>query len=288
MRRVLAAYGLGVAALSVVLQASQPAAAGDLGALLGRVGESVSRYYARAQSVICTETVRIQPLGHDLTSNGTPARRLEYELRVAWDPAAEGGTPEATVQRQLVKVNGRTPRPKDEPGCMDPRAVSPEPLAMLLPHAQADYLFTFAGKRRIGGRPALLLEYRSRQPGPAKVSWTKECVSIDLPGRSRGRLWIDAETHDVLRLDEQLVGMFDINVPAEHSRMGGPQSMTLERFDSSILYRPVAFADPHETVMLPVSIETVSVFRNGGIPRVRTVQAFSKYQRFMTGGRIVQ
>jgi hypothetical protein len=289
MRRASAALALGAAALSVVLQAAQPAAApGDLAAVLARVGESVSRYYARAHSIICTETVRIQPLGHDLSGDGTPPRRLEYELRVSWDTAADRGTPDATVQRQLLKVNGRTPRPEDEPGCMDPKPVSPEPLAMLLPDAQADYLFTVAGRRRMDGRATVLLDYRSREAGPAKALWTKDCFSIEMPGRTRGRVWIDAETHDVLRLDEHLTGMFDVNLPPEHRRMDRPTSMTIERADSSIVYRPVAFEDPEESVMLPASITTVHVVRNAGVPRVRTMQVFSNYRRFMTAGRIVR
>jgi hypothetical protein len=289
MRRASGVLALGLAALSIALCAAQPAATPpDLATLLDRVGESVSRYYARAQSIICTETVRIQSLGYDLIADSSPTRRLEYELRVSWDPAADGGTPDATVQRQLVKVNGRTPRPKDQPGCMDPKAVSPEPLAMLLPDARTGYLFTLAGKGRIGGRPAVLLDYRSREAGPVQTSWTKDCFSIELPGRLRGRVWIDAETSDVLRLDEHLTSMFDVNLPAEHRRVDRPSTMTIERLDSSILYRSVAFENPHESVMLPASINTVTVVRNAGVPRVRTMQAFSNYQRFITAGRIVQ
>jgi hypothetical protein len=288
MRRAWSALALGTAALSVAVQAAQPAAApGDLTALLARVGESVTSYYARAHSIICTETVRIQPLRHDLSGDGAP-RRLEYELRISWDRAADRGTPDVTVQRQLVKVNGRTPRPGDEPGCMDPKAVSPEPLAMFLPDAQADYLFKFAGRRRLSSRPAILLDYRAREAGPEKASWTKDCFSIELPGRMRGRVWIDAETNDVLRLDEHLTGMFDVNLPPEHRRINRPIWMTIERADSSIVYRPVAFEDPEESVMLPASITTVNVVRNAGVPRVRTVQEFSNYRRFMTAGRIVQ
>jgi hypothetical protein len=40
--------------------------------------------------------------------------------------------------------------------------------------------------------------------------------------------------------------------------------------------------------MLPASINTVSVIRNSGAPRMRTTQVFSNYQRFITGGRVVE
>ena len=276
------------AALSLPLSARPLAAPPDVDGLLSRVAEAVMSYYARAQSILCVETVRMQSLGHDLTTDGTPPRRLDYELRTAWDSAADGDEPDASVLRQLLKVNGRVPRPKDEPGCMDPKAVASEPLAMFLPKAQSDYVFSIAGTTKVGGRAALMIDYKGRQPGPMKVTWNKDCFSVELPGRSRGRVWIDADTAEVLRLDEHLTGMFDITVPREHRVIGGPLSVVIERLDSSIRYRPVTFTDPDETLMLPASIDTVTVVRNAGIPRMRTQQVFSKYQRFVTAGRVVQ
>jgi hypothetical protein len=260
---------------------------GALPALLSRVAESVSRYYARAQSIMCIETVRLQSLGRDLLTDLTPSRRLDYELRVAWDPAADGQTPEANIFRQLIKVNGRPPRPKDEPRCMDPKDVATEPLSMFLPEAQEDLRFTIAGTAKVNGRRAVMLDFKSRAVGEAKMSAKKDCLTFELPGRERGRAWIDAETGDVLRLDTHLIGMFDFTLPREQQVPGGPQSITIERYDSSIIYKPVTFADPEEVVLLPASINTLSVIRNSGAPRVRTIQTFSHYQRFITGGRIV-
>ena len=34
----------------------------DLPGLLARIGERVEAYYARAQSILCVETVRLQPM----------------------------------------------------------------------------------------------------------------------------------------------------------------------------------------------------------------------------------
>ncbi len=260
----------------------------EVGAVLARVARAVERYYERAQSVICLETVRLQPLGRDLVGDGTLPRRLSYELRVGWEPPAGGARLEATVLRQLLTVNGRPPKRKDEPGCMDPKAVSPEPLAMLLALGQRDYVFTSAGRRRVRGRPAVALDYKSRTVGPATVTWKEECFSIDLPGRVHGRVWIDPETGDVLRLDERLSGTFDYTLPRERQRPWSPTSITVERHESSIVYRPVTFRDPEETLMLPASIDTLSVVRNAGVPRLRTSQVFSNYQRFTTTGRVVQ
>jgi hypothetical protein len=260
----------------------------DVVALLARVGEQVEQYFARAQSIVCEETVRLQSLGADLMTDGSHARQLVYQLRMAWEPPSTGdGPPDIHVLREIVTIDGRRPRPKDEPGCMDPKPVSPEPLAMLLPARQRDYAFTWAGAGRSDGRPAAMLDYRSLESGPVKVTRRNDCISIELPGRSRGRVWIDQATGDVLRLDERLTGMFDVDVPPE--RRGVPTGfMTIERADSSIRYKRFAFRDPLEALMLPASIETVTVIRNAGAPRVRKTQVFSNYRRFVTEGRIVQ
>ena len=92
--------------------------------------QSFRQRYDELESRRIELSVRLQSLGTDLLSDASPSRQLDYDLRVEWEPATDGDVPEANVRRQLVKVNGRAPREKDEPGCMDPRAVSPEPLSM--------------------------------------------------------------------------------------------------------------------------------------------------------------
>lgn len=274
--------------VATISGAAQAPRGGDVAALLTRIGEQVERYYARAVSVICLETVRLLGVGADLVPDGSRARRLVYELRVAWEPSPEGGAPEASVLRELVTVDGRPPRPKDEPGCLDPKAISPEPLAMLLPNQQQGFAFTWAGTTRLNGRAVAMLDYRPLSSGPAQITWRGDCVSIELPGRSRGRVWADQASGEVLRLDERLTGLFEFPVPKEHRRLGVASSMMIERADSSIRYRAVTFRDPDETLMLPASIETLTIVRNSGAPRVRKTQVFSNYRRFVTEGRVVQ
>lgn len=251
---------------------------------LERVGQRVERWYARAQTVVSREAVSIQPLRADYTPVDFP-RRLVFELRVAWDP--ERGPLEAAVMRQVVSVNGRSPRANDRAGCMDPKPVSPETLTMLLPARRAESEFSLAGQGRVDRRPALMIDYRGLASLPPTIQWTTECVTVSLPGRSRGRIWIDAETYDVIRLDDRLVGSFEFDVPHEHVRRGAAPSMIVERAESSIRYKPVKFADPVETLMLPSSIDSVAVIRGAGIQRVRISQRFTDHRRFLTDGRLV-
>jgi hypothetical protein len=260
----------------------------NMQALLARLADTVTTYYSRAQSIICDENVRLQSLGFDLMSDQMPARRLLFELRVSWDPPEDGDAPEANVVRTLLRVNNRAPREKDRDACMDPKSVAPDSLAMFLPNNQGDYAFTPAGHGKVDGRPALMIDYRSRQVGPVTASRRDDCFSIELPGRTRGRVWVDEETGDVLRLDERLTGLVDVTLPPDPKRGGVSERVVIERLDSSLVYRRVEFSDPEESVMLPSSKETVTVIRNAGTPRLRTSQTFNNYRRFLTGGRIVQ
>ncbi len=273
-----------VGAVSVHLAASQ-AVSPD--AAVERVGDYVERYYSRAQSIVVDENVIIQPLALDLRVDGF-ARRLTYELRVEWNPEASEEDSPAKVTRQLLAINGRPPRAGQEPECLDPRSTSPEPLAFLLPDRREKFTFKTAGLGRVGDRTAMMIDFRSVRPEEPKVEWKEECVSIDLPGRARGRIWIDPETSEILRLDESIVGLVDIPVPAKQPRAGGSMFMTIERADSTIRYRRVPFRDPDETLVLPSSIDTLTIVKNSGSPRTRISQTFSNYRRFVTGSRIVQ
>ena len=288
MRR-LTVLALALAAAVAAPMRVEPAgpSADELGDALGHIGERVQEYYAHAQSIIALETVRIQRQASDLSIDGH-IRRLVYELRVEWTPPSDDGRPaEANVVRQLISVDGRPPRKSDEDGCMDPEPVSPEPMIMLLPQKRAEYLFALAGRSRTDGRAALMVDYKSRVRGAADIKWKDHCVSVSLPGWSRGRVWVDDSTHDVLRLDEQLVGMFEFPIPRDKSFLGGPLSLIVERSDSSIRYQAITFKEPDETLMLPRSVETTTVWRNTPVPRVRITQAFSNYRRFVGDSRIV-
>jgi len=277
------------AAVAAVVVSLRGAGGQSIGAdqTVARIGHYVAQYYARAQSIVSDETVIVQPLGRDFTFNGF-ARRLVYELRVEWNPTATGDDAPATVTRQLLTVNGKPPRPGDKPECMDPRGVSPEPLAFLLPDRQHEYAFTAAGIGRVDGRTAVMVDYRSLEAGEPEAEWRDECVSIELPGRSRGRVWADPQTAEILRVDEQLTGMVDVPIPFTQQRRGAPMFMTIERADTSILYRPVIFRDPDETLLLPATITTLAIVRNSGVPRVRITQSLGNYRRFVTASRIVR
>jgi len=273
--------------LTLSAAAEQRGGSDEVAALLTRIGDRVEHYYARAQSVMCLETVRLQPMASDFVPAGR-VRELVYELRVAWEPAPSGDVPpEPTVTRLIRTIDGRTPRAGDEPGCMDPKAVASEPLAMLLAGRRHQYAFSWGGTGRTDRRATVMLDYKTLASPVSEIKWRGECVSIS-PGQTQGRVWVDVASDDVVRLDERLVRIEDVPIPRELTRPGGPGWLTVERADSSIRYRPVIFHDPDETVMLPYSIETLTTIRGAAVPRRRETHLFSKYQRFLTDVRVVQ
>ena len=260
----------------------------DLAATLRRMSSRVEHWYSRAQTVVSTETVAIQPLRADMSPAESP-RRLAFDLRVAWDPDTLGprGVPEAAVVREVLSVNGRPALEDENAGCMDPKPVSPEPLAMLLPARLPESEFSAAGEGRVDDRRTLMLDYRGVAALPAEITWKGDCVTVSLPGRSRGRIWVDAETYDVLRIDDRLVGTFRFDVPREYMRRGAASSMVIERAESSIRYRRVEFENPQETLMLPAAVDTITVMRGIGLQRVRITQRFTDHRRFLTESRLL-
>jgi hypothetical protein len=61
----------------------------------------------------------------------------------------------------------------------------------------------------------------------------------------------------------------------------------MERWDTSIRFKRVAFDNPEETLVLPVNATSFQITRGAGTPRLRTSTQYLSYRRFMTAGRIL-
>ena len=69
-----------------------------------------------------------------------------------------------------------------------------------------------------------MIAYREIRKPTVDVSLVEDnedCISFDIEGGMRGRIWIDAETHDVLRLDRSLSGLIEIPLPRKVTRRAG-------------------------------------------------------------------
>lgn len=275
---------------AATLVARQPAALPDLAVVLQRVGERVEQYFARAQSIVCVEIVGLMPVD---TGGYVRGRTVESELRLSWQPTDETPVPiEARTLRQVIKVNGHAPRKNDHDNCTSPEQNSSEvqPLSLLLPQQRHEYSFKLAGAARVDNRAAILIDYRMvEKPSVtvAMVNGKEDCISYALDGGMKGRIWIDAETFDVLRMDQGLIGLVDIPLPRKVASRDRRPSWTMERWDTSIRFKPVTFQDPQETLVLPASSTSFRITRGAGTPRLRTSTRYLSYRRFITGARII-
>jgi hypothetical protein len=115
-----------------------------------------------------------------------------------------------------------------------------------------------------------------------------DCFDWTGPLASRGRIWVDAKSYDVLRVERSVGGPVDVRVPLRIQRRHNLDTrVVIMREDTTIRYRTVAFTDPDETLLLPESIDSLSVV-SGGLQSTRRRQMYSDYKRFVTDSRVVE
>jgi hypothetical protein len=283
------ALALPLAAMTTAGAQAQP----SVEELLVRVGERVAAFYERARNVVCIETSTVQPVNLNNSPEGF-VRTVESELHVEADSGQASGEP--TIVRKVRKVNGRVPREKDKKdrgGCTDPNPLSSEPLAFLLPAHRSEYQFRSAGIGKDRNRTALMIDFASVDRGshPDLIEdpgGHDDCFDWSGHIASRGRIWVDASNHDVVRVERGLRGPVDVNVPTLIQRRHHLDSwVVIVRDDMTIRYKTVAFSGPDEVLLLPESIDSITVVQ-GGLQSTRRNQTFSDYKRFVTEGRVLQ
>jgi hypothetical protein len=284
---LVAAGGYRVSASS----AAQPAT--DLDALLSRVGERVAQFYHRAQTVMCLERSTVQPIRPNWSIEGM-ARTVESDLRVEVQAAGDALDGEPDVVRDIRRINGRPPRPRDAKSrnaCTDPNPLSPEPLAFLLPAHRGEYRFTSVKTATVDDRPALVIAFRTvSKTGRVRLIEDEgghdDCFDWKGSIERSGRVWVDAATADVLKVESNLAGPVDIEVPTQlQRRYGFAPYVVLERDQMTMRYRVVRFSDPEESMLLPEAIHSLTILRSG-LQSVRRTDVFSDYRRFLTSGHI--
>lgn len=267
----------------------------DIAALIEHVGERVAALYERAQRLVCLERSTVIPIDRDWRVVGF-GRTVLSELRVVPGGADVGLPSGPHVTRVIRRFNGREPRASDltgRAGCTDPTPLSPVPLAFLLPERRHEYRFTNVRDTSRDGRPVLAIDFASvrREGSPVLIEDEQghaDCYDWAGPVRVTGRLWVDAATHDVVRLERHLAGPTDVRIPRRLQREHDfPAWVTIDRDDLTIEYDEVSFSDPDEVMLLPASIRSTTILRST-LQSTRRTQVFSEYRRFLTGGRIVK
>ena len=182
---------------------------------------------------------------------------MARDERLAERPLSEEA-PEARTLGQLLRVNGRAPRKNDYQACTTPEQNDTEtqPLSMLLAEQRQQYVFGLGKPSKVDGRVAIVVDYELRKEPKVAVSEVEgqeDCISYDVDGGFRGRIWIDPDTHEVVRLDQGLIGLIEIPMPRTILRRAGlvNDRWVMERWDRTIRFKPLRFQDPDETLMLP-------------------------------------
>ena len=291
LERFVPLCGLAFVASTLLSTAgAQPQA--DVDGVLQRVSDRVAEFYRRAATVMCIETATVQGIDSSYSPQGF-ARTVESELRVEFE---NDETTEPSVLRKIMKVNGRAPREEDKKnraGCTDPNPLSSEPLAFLLPKQRTEYRFKSGGTGKERDRAVVMIDFMSadRRSRPELIedpNGHDDCFDWKGPIASRGRLWVDAETHDVMRVERGLGGPIDVTVPMLIQRRHRLDPwVVIVRDDVTIRYKTISFSNPDEELLLPQSIDSVTMIR-GGLQSTRRTQTYADYRRFVTAGRVVK
>jgi hypothetical protein len=277
LRRPVLVIGLLAAVLGGArVPAAQP---GELAIILEGLAERTRHYYDRFISIICTETVHQQNLRFNLAPTGRP-RVTVHELSVTRNPPGKSDS-DFVVGRVLQTVNGRPARSNQEPGCTDPKTGTPEPLEFLLAKNQRHYRFSVADDSGGGPAGARAIDFVETPPERVQVRWKDNCFEAE-GGGHEGRVWFDPLTFDVLQVEIRLSKPFRVPTPAGY--FGGQPAIRVERSEATLRFARVNFSRPDETVLLPESIDTLTVFR--GALSLRTSQKLSNFRRFLAESSI--
>ena len=188
--------------------------------------------------------------------------------------------------RDVRRINGRAPRERDKKDRSRLHRSQPavaRAARLSAARSSREYRFTSLRTGKEKDRAALIIDFLStnRTSKPELIEDERghdDCFDWSGPVATRGRLWVDAETHDVLRVDRHIAGPLDIRVPWRlQRRYNLPHWIVLERDDQTLRYKAVAFRDPEEVMRLPESIESLTVLRNG-LQSIRRTETFSDYR----------
>jgi hypothetical protein len=251
--------------------------------ILQRAGDRVQQYTASILNVVCTESTRRQELEPDLKTEKNKPIELAYDFFIVL-----GSSFGIREQRELKLINGKPPAKNERAPVPDTTAYTTA-VVILLPEIRKNYTFTDAGIGDLDGRRVLIVDYVPAIRRPPSVSWEGARFRVNL--QSKGRIWIDPESYDVLRLDSHLTEPYEFRSPKVAKKgpfvlFGPTHTFKMETSDVSIRFGSASFKDPEQTLMLPVSAESFQVFEGTRVPRIRITHSFTNYRRFTSEVKI--
>lgn len=303
MKRVLfIVAGLLLASLLGAAAVSGQEPRGDearLARVLERLGASAGRYRDGLFSITYTETIREERLKRDLRAREGKAKEYVFENVVLREPSkVDKERSYARGVRRLRSEDGKPATP-GKPyvqrrnkcgGAESPADSYADPLTFLLPENQPRFEFADEGETVVDGRAVRVVRFVPRGQGGPRVESKGGCFWANVP--REGRVWVEAESGDVLRLEWRLVEPYEFESPRVLKvgglRFGPKRRMKYERMETLTRFRRVEFKDPAAKLLLPVSSESLRVIEGADRPRVRTTQTFTDYRRFVSDVKIIE
>ncbi|HLM57973.1 MAG TPA: hypothetical protein VK422_17845 [Pyrinomonadaceae bacterium] len=266
--------------------AQEPAAGERLALILKRVGESAERYHGGMFSVRFTETLRQEELKEDLKTAKESKEYVYDSVMLREELSEEEGDYVAVTTRRLVSLDGK-PRKKEG----ETKVTSVYSLNVMLPRYQKLYQISLEGEEMLDGRRAFRLALLRPGEGEPRVEWEGSRFRVVAPTKTR--VWVDADSYDVIQIESALVAPFEFESPGllragPFGRFGPTKRLRYAREDSLVRFRRVQFKDPEQTLLLPESAEWLKVIEGASRPRTRHRIAFSDYRRFVSGVRVVE
>jgi hypothetical protein len=218
---------------------------------MARVGAHVANAVARRR--LCVEQSTVQPISR--TWRRQVSRTVESNC--ASNPRAPTATP---LRREddpgHSRVNGRAPRAQTRRTApdADPNPLSPEPLAFLLPEHREECSSRrceAAEESRSADRRVHVDDRTSKPELIEDEHGHDDCFDWSGPVATRGRVWVDATTYDVLRVDRRIDGLVDVRVPSRlQDRYHLAPWVVIERDDQTCA--TTVARDPDDVMLLPI------------------------------------
>ncbi len=171
-----------------------PGVSCDLPAILHGAGERMTQLVGNLEKFSATEHIEHFKVDTSGVLRGRETRSFEYVVLVSQSP----------VQGfQLDEYRNGSTDPKQFPAEIATEAL-PVMALILHPLMVSDFKFTCEGLGEWAGRPAWQVRFEQRKDRPNRIRYYKIQENY-YPVALKGRIWIDAGTYQVLRLETDLI-----------------------------------------------------------------------------------
>lgn len=271
---VLAASGVS-GGQDPVREADEGPAGLELSIVLERTSARLRRSVAHLQGLAWTTTVRYEVLDGDgrAIETGEPGE-VVYKTTVSPFSFPDSSVVVPITQVELMRVDGEPVDSDHELPWHYPKPAVPVPTFLI--GVDEGYSFSLAGRGEARGRDAIMLDFVWRpEDRRVRVVRGQQEYLLSVAGVSHaGRVWIDAESSDVLRVERHSGPVEIVEGRSEQATWSYERQWTAS-------FQLRRFENPEQALLVPESAE-VATFLAGESPAVRRmVTTHGDFRRFV-------